>query len=296
VSTGAAVARPPEGEPRHGLRIAIIWAVFTVVVTPLVIFVAGPHVPPFDRSVQSHDQHVVNVTLLALATPVAGLIWVYFGYSVAVFRQPRGASTGGKAIVDGPPETGNSRIQILWLAVSAVLVLGLAAYGTVGLFGSSNGAGGGQGPAPLAKPADPSGALQVQVIGQQWLWTFRYPGYGGVETPELGLPVNREIEFHVTSLDVAHSFWAIELGVKADAIPGSDNVAFVKVLRTGAFQVRCAELCGLWHGHMSTTGQVMSQAGFASWIAATQRTYAGVTKYLPPYSKVYYPEPLRRAG
>ena len=66
------------------------------------------------------------------------------------------------------------------------------------------------------------------------------------------------IEFHVTSLDVIHDFWAIELGVKADAVQGADNVAFVKPLETGSFQVRCAELCGLWHGHMNTTGDVVS--------------------------------------
>jgi cytochrome c oxidase subunit 2 len=290
VSSGAAIAERPEGEPRHGLRIAVMWAAFTVIVTPLIIFVVGPHVPPFDRSVQSHEQHEVNVTLLTLTVPVVGLIWVYFGYSIAVFRQP------GEAIVDGPPQTGNSRIQILWLAVTSVVVLGLAVYGTVGLFGSSHGAGGGQGPSPLAKPPDASQALQVQVIGQQWLWTFRYPGYGGVETPYLVLPVDRTIAFHVTSLDVAHSFWAYELGVKADAIPGADNVAYVEPLKAGSFQIRCAELCGLFHGHMNTNGRVMTQTGFSTWIAAAERKYAGVTKYLPPYSKVYYPQPLRRAG
>jgi cytochrome c oxidase subunit 2 len=291
MSSGAAIADRPEREPRHGLRIAILWALFTVVVAPLVVLVVGPHIPPLDRSVQSHDQHVVNVTLTALVVPVVGLIWVYFGYSIAVFRQAKGG-----AIVDGPPMTGDSRIQILWLAITSVIVLGLATYGTVGLFGSSHGAGGGQGANPLAKPADASRALQIQVIGQQWLWTFRYPGYSGVETPHLVLPVGRTVAFHVTSLDVAHSFWAYELGVKADAIPGNDNVAYVEALKTGSFQIRCAELCGLWHGHMNTTGRVMTQAGFAAWIAATQRAYAGVTKYLPPYSRVYYPEPLRRAG
>ena len=290
MSTGAATAARPEGEPRHGLRIAVMWAVFTVIVTPLIIFVVGPHVPPFDRSVQSHDQHVVNVTLLTLTVPVVGVIWVYFGYSIVVFRQH------GDAISDGPPQTGNSRIQILWLAITSVIVLGLAAYGTVGLFGGSHGAGGGQGPNPLAKPPNASQALQVQVIGQQWLWTFRYPSYGGVETTDLVIPVGRTIAFHVTSLDVDHSFWAYELGVKADAIPGADNVAYVQPLKTGSFQIRCAELCGLWHGHMNTNGRVVTQAGFAVWIAATERRYAGVTRYLPPYSKVYYPAPLRRAG
>jgi cytochrome c oxidase subunit 2 len=256
---------------------------------PLVIFVVGPHLPPFTgASVQANDQHDVNVTLLTLAVPVAALIWVYFGYAAIFFRQR------GDEIVDGPPIIGTPRLQVTWLIVTAIMVLGLATYGTVDLLGSSAGAGGGQGANPLVKPPAGSDPLQVQVIGQQWLWTFRYPGYGGVETPELALPANRWIELHVTSLDVIHSFWAIELGVKADAVPGSDNVAYVEPLKVESVQVRCAELCGLWHGHMNTTAQVMTQAGFASWIAQQQLKYKGVTKYLPPYDDIYYPAPLRR--
>jgi cytochrome c oxidase subunit 2 len=288
VSTGAAIAGGGGGEPRHGVRIAIGWAVFTVIAMPLVIFVVGPHIPPFHRSVQSEDQHNVNVVLSAIAVPVVALIWVYFAYAMTVFR------SRGPEIVDGPPLTSEPRIQLTWLVVTSVMVLGLAVYGTVGLLGSSHGAGGGQGPNPLSKPAASTHPLQVQVIGQQWLWTFRYPGYGGVETAQLVLPVNRVIEFHVTSLDVAHSFWAYELGVKADAIPGSDNVAYVEPLQTGSFQVRCAELCGLFHGHMNSFGKVLSQAGFGSWIAAREQQFAAITKSLPPYSTVYYPDPQRR--
>jgi cytochrome c oxidase subunit 2 len=288
VSAGAAIARAGDGEPRHGVRIAILWAVFTVIAVPLVIFVIGPHIPPFDRSVQSEDQHNVNVVLSTLAVPIVGLIWVYFGYSIAVFRNR------GSEIVDGPPLTSEPRIQITWLAVTSVLVLGLATYGTIGLFGSSHGAGGGQGPDPLAKPPASTHPLQVQVIGQQWLWTFRYPSYGGVETAQLVVPANRWIEFHVTSLDVDHSFWAYELGVKADAIPGSDNVAYLDATKTGTFQVRCAELCGLFHGHMNSYGKVVSQTDFASWAVAREHQFAAITKQLPPYSTVYYPDPQRR--
>ena len=288
MSAGAAIARAGDGEPRHGVRIAILWAVFTVIAVPLVIFVIGPHIPPFDRSVQSEDQHNVNVVLSTLAVPIVGLIWVYFGYSIAVFRNR------GSEIVDGPPLTSEPRIQITWLAVTSVLVLGLATYGTIGLFGSSHGAGGGQGPDPLAKPPASTHPLQVQVIGQQWLWTFRYPSYGGVETAQLVVPANRWIEFHVTSLDVDHSFWAYELGVKADAIPGSDNVAYLDATKTGTFQVRCAELCGLFHGHMNSYGKVVSQTDFASWAVAREHQFAAITKLLPPYSTVYYPDPQRR--
>jgi cytochrome c oxidase subunit 2 len=291
MSTSAAVAPGGgTGEPRHGIRIAVIWAVLTVICVPLVIWVAGPHIPPFGRSLQSEDQHVVNVVLSALAVPVVALIWVYFGYAITVFRQE------GSEVVDGPPLIAAPRIQILWLVVTATAVLGLAAYGTWGLYNSSAGAGGGQGPSPLSTPPAGSRPIEVQVIGQQWLWTFRYPSYGGVETATLELPANRWIVFHVTSLDVDHSFWAYELGVKADAIPGSDNVAYLQPKQTGTFQVRCAELCGIWHGHMNSFGKVVSPTNFASWIAARQSQYAAITKTLPPYSHVYYPDPIRRAG
>jgi cytochrome c oxidase subunit 2 len=284
----AATVVAPGAEPRHGLRIATIWAVATAIVLPLVIFVVGPHIPPGSMSQQTRDQHQVDVILTALAVPIVLMIWVYFAYAVRVFRQQ------GAVVLDGPPITGNRRIEATWLIATSALVLGLAVFGTADLL-TTGGAGGGEGPNPVAKPADWRGALQVQVIGQQWLWTFRYPSYGGVETTTLDLPVNREIEFHVTSLDVVHSFWAIELGVKADAVLGADNIAFDKPLRTGSFQVRCDELCGLWHGHMNTTGQVLSAANFATWIAQQQRTNAAVTKSLPPYARVYFPTPLRNA-
>ena len=65
------------------------------------------------------------------------------------------------------------------------------------------------------------------MIGQQWQFTYRYPRYGGVETTQLVLPANQLIELHVTSLDAVHSFWAYELGVKADANPSVDNVVYV---------------------------------------------------------------------
>src|SRR5207237_1648883 len=110
-------------------------------------------------------------------------------------------------------------------------------------------------------------SLQVQVIGQQWNWTYRFPGYGNVETAQLELPAGRDVELHVTSLDVVHSFWAYELGVKADAVPGVDNIAFVPPRKLGRFMIRCAELCGLWHGHMAVHGRIVSASDFDTWVA-----------------------------
>jgi len=127
------------------------------------------------------------------------------------------------------------------------------------------------------------------VIGQQWAWTYRYPQFGGFETTELALPVGQPVQFNVTSLDVIHSFWAYTLGVKADANPGVNNVAYTTPKVTGYFQVRCDELCGIWHGAMYDTGQVMSDADFLAWTKATQVKMAAVTKILPPYALTYDP-------
>jgi len=92
------------------------------------------------------------------------------------------------------------------------------------------------------------------------------------------------------------AFWAYELGVKADAVPGTDNVAFVQTHGTGSFSIRCAELCGLWHGHMYQTGKVVAGPEFTAWIALQTKKNALNHKYLPPYAKQYFPEPQLRAG
>ena len=138
--------------------------------------------------------------------------------------------------------------------------------------------------------------FQVQVIAQQWEFTYRYPSLGGLETSQLVLPADTNIELHVTSLDATHSFWALQLGVKADANPGVDNVAYVQTKGARSFDIHCAELCGLWHGYMFDTGEIMPATQFAAWVKQQQQVFASVAKYMPKYSTVYFPDPQRRAG
>ncbi len=271
----------------HFRRVAIIWAVATIILTPLAIFVAGPGLPPGNGSVEAHQQVVDNTVLLATSTPLALVVLVVFIYSLVAFRERQ-----PEVYVDGPPIRGHSGIQATFLAVTTITVLFLAAYGTARML--ADGAGGGQGPNPIAGPANPRG-LVVQVIGQQWKFTYRFPQYGGVEVPALELPAHTLIAFHVTSLDVIHSFWAYQLGVKADANPGVDNVAFVTTEGPLTFNVHCAELCGVFHGYMYGTGHVVTPAQFGTWIMQQQQRFAPATKNLDPYGKKYFPVPTRRA-
>jgi cytochrome c oxidase subunit 2 len=276
-------------EVNHWRRVVLWWLAMSIICTPLVIFVVAPGLPPGNGSVEASGQVVDNTVLLGLSTPVALAVLVYFIYAIIAFREREPA-----AALDGPPVRGNSQIQTWWLIVTTATVLFLAGYGTVRML--ADGAGGGQGPNPIAAPANTKNALQVQVIAQQWKFTFRWPGYGGVETNLLELPANKTIEFHVTSLDAIHSFWAYQLGVKADANPGIDNVAYVTTKGPLTFNVHCAELCGVWHGYMFNRGQVVPQAQFAAWITQQRRQFAPITRSLPPYSKTYEPDPTRRGG
>ncbi len=272
-------------EPNHARRFATIWIVATVIATPLVVLLVGPIMPPGKASDQGSGVVTDNTVLIGMATPVLLLVVLYLLYAIVNFRQPRGAALEGPAVRTEP------RLQTSWIVITSTLVLLLAAYGTWRLE-EDHGAGSGSGPNPVTKPS--GHRMQVQVIAQQWAFTYRWPEFGGVETPHLVLPIGQQVEFHVTSLDVIHSFWAIQLGVKADANPQVDNIAYVKPTKLEDFEIRCSELCGVWHGNMADTGRVVSSEEFESWIGRQQTKFAAATKVLPPYSTTYLPEPARR--
>jgi cytochrome c oxidase subunit 2 len=269
----------------HALRLLIAWAVLSVVGIVIALQV---HMPPGDQSRQGGDESSILQLMLVLSTPVFIGVILFLVYSALVFRQQ------GKGLVDGPPSYGNLRVQVAWIATTAVVVLYLAGVGIAGLssaaqatsFTASQLATAGSTPVGASAGHE----LHVQVIGQQWFFTYRYADYGGIESLHLVLPVDANIEIHVTSTDVLHSFWAYQLGIKADANPGVDNITYVTTMHTGSFTVRCAELCGLWHGHMyDTNGSVVSQSDFATWIAQLQTDESAVP--LPTYAPVYFPSP-----
>ena len=269
----------------HALRLLIAWAVLSVIG----VFIAMQvHLPPGDQSTQATDETSLLQLMLIISTPVFIGVVLFILYSVFAFRQTRGA-----ALEDGPALHGNFRLQVTWVAITAVIVLILAVIGINGLTSSAAETTFASGQAALGTSSSATASgnrLQVQVIGQQWWFTYRYPDFGGVESAHLMLPVDTNIEFHVTSTDVLHSFWAYQLGIKADANPGADNITYVSTVRTGSFTVRCAELCGIWHGHMAdTTAAVVSQADFTAWIAQQQKDDSDIT--LPPYSPIYFPNP-----
>ncbi len=294
-------AAPAEGRGglSHGMRIFLLWIVVSVVADLLIGFVLASHLPPGTMSSAAHDEQGAITTMALMSAPVVIFVLIYFGYALVVWRRRDGDDD------DGPPIHGHARIQTAWIAVTSVIVLALAVFGTVELI-DSHGAGAGEGPAPIWNPPgtvsltswSPGAPLVVQVIAQQWRFTYRYPQFGGFETTRLVLPENQWVQFDVTSLDVIHSFWAYQLGVKADANPNVNNIAYTKPTQLGQFTVRCAELCGLWHGAMFDYGIVVTAAQFQSWASSTKSFMADVTRLLPAYATTYDPTviPAFRSG
>jgi cytochrome c oxidase subunit 2 len=263
----------------------VIWLILSVVADVLFYVLLAPHVPPGTMTSSAKDNQFDFNVLFVIALPVMIGVWVYMTYSIVMWRSGR---KGVPEPVGGPAARGNKKIQIGWIASTSTVVMGLFVFGTVALI-AGNGSGGGEGPNPVWSPTSKN-PLQVQVIAQQWKFTYRYPSFGGFETTQLILPNNTTIEFHVTSLDVIHDFWAYQLAVKADANPMVDNIAFTTTHETGSITVRCNELCGIWHGMMFNYGAVESASAFETWATTAEAASAANTKLLPPFAYTYVPD------
>ena len=273
-------------------------AVRVLVVTWLIVAVAGDiglalaPMPPGQASNAASDESFVITLLAVIAWPVFSAVLAALYLTLVVNRR-----TPPEGEVSAAALRGNTRVQTIWIAATLVVVLSLAVYGTIALAVDQPGGGISTVSAALPNPTSTDQPLEVQVIAQQWWFTYRYPSYGGIETSQLVLPVNQKIQFHITSLDVTHSFWFYALGVKADAVALNDNVFTATPTQTGTFRIQCGELCGLWHGNMAdNTAMVVSSSDFATWIQQQTTLDAPVMKFLPPYSHTYEPDPPLYAG
>jgi cytochrome c oxidase subunit 2 len=141
--------------------------------------------------------------------------------------------------------------------------------------------------------------VRIGVIGKQWAWDFNYidskvydygvqaemdKGQAGVETtlPTVYLPVNKRVQFEITSNDVIHSFWIPAFLYKMDAIPGLMNKFQVIPQREGTYKGKCSELCGEYHSNMLFNVKVVSQADYDAHIKELEAK--GQTGQLNPNS------------
>jgi cytochrome c oxidase subunit 2 len=153
---------------------------------------------------------------------------------------------------DGPPIHGHTGIEILWTAVPTVLVTVIAVVSAI-VLAQNDRAG--------------DNPLRVNVLAQQFAWSFEYPENGRVRSPTLYLPVDRSAKLFLRTRrnDVIHSFWVPEFGQKQDVVPGITTTIVVTPTKEGEYRLICTELCGPGHALMRTKSIVVSQREFEQW-------------------------------
>jgi cytochrome c oxidase subunit 2 len=197
--------------------------------------------------------------LIFVSVPVFVLVQTIVLYSVWKFRMKP-----GEELKDGPPIHGNTKLEIVWTAIPAIVLVALCSYAYVVLHDIEDAA------------ADAT--MNVRVVGEQFTWNFWYPGEGGgkeIRSSELYLPVGTEVKFTVQSKDVIHDFWVPAFREKIDAVPGINTSYGVKTTRVGNYAVVCAELCGLGHSTMRQTAHVVPKQEFDSWLSDLRTKAAG---------------------
>ena len=181
---------------------------------------------------------------------VTGVIFVLVEGALIIFvvRFRRGRRSKAQ---EGPQLHGATKLETASTIVPVLILAGIAAFVFVKLPTIKN--------VPPATAAN--GSLKITVEGHQYYWMFRYPT-GQVAFTRMVVPVDRVVELTVVSPDVIHSWWVPALGGKIDAIPGRVNHTWFKAESTGQYEVRCAELCGLEHAHMTGWVDVVTPADY----------------------------------
>src|SRR5919201_2130575 len=244
----AAERRAPR---RTAAQMAIVGAIASVVGV-----VAGLLInwfPP-TSSTQADKIDTLWDVLIIASVPVFVLVTTVIGFSILNFRM-----RPGEEGIDGPPIHGNTRLEVIWTAIPAILIVGLVTYAYVVLRDIEK------------SPALAAGQKErvVRVFGEQFAWTFEYnEGGRKFKTAQLYLPANESVKFQVHSKDVIHDFWVPDFRMKIDAVPGITTSYRVtpKSSAIGSHQIVCAELCGLGHAFMRQTAHVMSKNDFTAWV------------------------------
>lgn len=215
---------------------------------------------PVQASTQAHNTDRLYHVLVIASVPIFVIVVSVVLFSVWQFRMKP-----GEELKDGPPIHGNTRLEVIWTVVPAILLLGLVSYSFVVLHENEK------------KPAK---EMIVQVTGRQFAWSYEYPhsvtGGAPLESTQLYVPDNEAIRFEIHSLDVIHAFWIPAFRLQIDAVPGITTSYLATPDRLGSYPVVCNLLCGVGHSLMRSTIHVVTPARFQTWLAQQTSAPPGV--------------------
>jgi cytochrome c oxidase subunit 2 len=215
---------------------------------------------------------------LVIALVIFVLVEGALVYALLKFRKRKGAV---------PAQIrGNTRLEVGWTVAAAVILLGLAILtfaklssiqdpSNSGPDGDKLASSGGLLYASSERKLPPDGkALNIHVIGRQYIWQYVYPGSNepdGLGAPysyeEMVVPTNTTVTLDIVSADVVHSWWIPQLGGKFQAVPGYHNYTWFKIDKPGIYKGQCAILCGRGHARMIATVKAVPPAQFDEWLA-----------------------------
>ncbi|MGA7397195.1 MAG: cytochrome c oxidase subunit II [Solirubrobacterales bacterium] len=194
---------------------------------------------------------LMDVTIILSSYIFAG-VCVALGYALIKWRVKPGDES------DGLPIHGNTKLEIVWTVIPAIIVTVLGAYSWIVLDDIE------------AKDKD---VQIVNVYSQQFAWTFGYPEQGNKWSEgELHVPVDRQVEFKLHAQDVLHSFWVPEWRIKKDNVPGITTNAIITPDKIGTYQLICTELCGFGHTTMRAKVVVESEENFEKYMKSLDTT------------------------
>lgn len=212
----------------------------------------------FPTNASSYGADVDRIFYVILYITGAVFLLVEGGLLVFLFKYRRHEGRAATYI------HGSNRAEIVWTTIPAVIVISLAFFS--------------QRVWSAVKDPDrfPVGAVPLAVHVKQFEWQMTMPGPDGTlgtdddifRKNELHLQVDRSYVAELTSQDVIHSFFIPAFRLKQDAVPGMTIRVWFRPIRTGVFDLACAQLCGIGHYRMEARIYVHSAEDFARWQAA----------------------------
>ncbi len=185
-----------------------------------------------------------------IATGVFVLVEAAILVIVFLFRDREGAKEAKQL-------HGSPKLEVLWTVIPALILAGIAVPTTAAVF-------------DLTECG--SEAIQIDIIGHQWWFEYRYPDADVATANVMVIPAGQEVCAKMTSEDVIHNFWIPALNGKRYLIPGQTTELRLQADEPGEFWGQCAEFCGLSHSMMRARVQALPPAEYEAWLAAQAET------------------------
>src|SRR5213595_3715065 len=209
---------------------------------------------PVAASREAGRIHFVIWFSVVICIAIFSLVAAVMIYSVLRFRVQE------DDFEDGPPVHGHTGLEITWTVIPFLLVTSIAIVSAIVL--SRN-------------DAQAQDTLRINVVAQQFTFTFSYPDAKNITSPVLRLPKGRSVELYMRSLDVIHSVFVPQFSQKEDIVPGLVTQLHITPTRLGTFPLECTELCGLGHSLMRSQAIVMEPAAFEAWLRQQGKSASG---------------------